>query len=108
MKEVFSGETVSGVVKLSWSGETLDTTLLPDGVREFSDGKKYHYLNVQNRGIPTPAELRQWKLDWEEFFGKPADSYFYEKKCTLYKKFSGPGFDGELYRQNNAPGWIFC
>lgn len=104
MKEVFSGETVSGTVKLSWSGETIDTTTLADGVREFFDGEKYHYLNVHNHGTPGPAETEQWKKDWEGFFGKPADSYVYEKKCTLYKKFSGPGFDGELYRQSNAPG----
>ena len=80
MKEVFSGETVSGTVKLSWSGETIDTTTLADGVREFFDGEKYHYLNVHNHGTPGPAETEQWKKDWEGFFGKPADSYVYEKK----------------------------
>ena len=104
MKEVFSGETVSGKVKLAWSGEIIDTTLLADGVREFSDGKKYYYLNVNNHGTPSKEELAQWKADWEEFFGSFADNYSYEKKCTLYKKFTTDTYDGELYRHANAPG----
>ena len=104
MKEVFSGETVSGSVKLSWSQEIIDTTSLPDGVREFYDGKTYYYLNVQNQGKPSEAEVEKWKKQWDEFFGAPDASYVYEKKCELYKTFSGPGFKGELYRQNNAPG----
>lgn len=104
MREVFSGDTVSGSVKAAWSSEVIDTTLLADGVREFFDGQKYHYLNVQNQGKPDSCEVERWQKEWTSFFGAPADDYVYEKKCTLYKKFSGPGFEGELYRQNNAPG----
>ena len=80
MKEVFSGETVSGSVKLSWSQEIIDTTSLPDGVREFYDGKTYYYLNVQNQGKPSEAEVEKWKKQWDEFFGAPDASYVYEKK----------------------------
>lgn len=104
MKEVFSGDTVSGKVKLSWSGEIIDTALLADGVREFTDGKKYYYLNVRNQGKPSEAEVEEWKKNWTAFFGVPSETYSYEKKCTLYKKFSTDDFDGELYHQANAPG----
>lgn len=104
MKEVFSGETVSGKVKLSWSGEICDTTLLADGVREFADGEKYHYLNVNNHGKPSEKEIAEWKKEWREFFGTFSDTYTYQKECTLYKKFSTDTYDGELYRHANAPG----
>ena len=39
MKEVRSGETVSGVVKPAWSEKPLDTTTLPDGVRAIPSPK---------------------------------------------------------------------
>ena len=106
MKEVHSGETVSGVVKPAWSDSALDTTALPDGVREFTDGKKFYYLNVLNGSLPGPAEVARWKEEWAEMLGRPAPDYEFPRKCELYFKFSQPGYDGELYRQNNAPGKV--
>ena len=106
MREVFSGETVSGIVRASWSGEIIDTSSLADGVREFRSGDKYFYLNVQNSGAPDAAVCDMWRREWDALLGKPADNYRYEKKCTLYKTFSGNGFKGELYRQANAPGKV--
>ena len=107
MREVFSGETVSQQVKLSWSKEIIDTALLPDGVREFEHEGKYYYLNVQNNPLPGRDELQRWKKEWEGFFGKPADTYVYEKKRTLVKKFAACGLTGELYHISNGPDGRF-
>lgn len=90
MKEVRSGETVSGAVRPVWSGEVLDTTRLPDGVREFRSGDKYYYLNVQNGPLPGPAEVARWKDEWAKMLGTPAPDYEFPRKCELYFKFSQP------------------
>ena len=106
VREVHSGETVSGVVKPVWSEKTIDTAALPDGVREFGDGKKFYYLDVRNGPLPGPAETARWKEEWAKMLGTPASNYDFPRKCELYFKFSRPGYDGELYRQNNAPGKV--
>ena len=87
IKEVFSGETVSGTVRLGWSGETIDTSKLADGVREFFYKDTPHYLNVLNGPIPGADVLAEWKKEWEKMVGTPSD-YDFERKTVLFSNFS--------------------
>lgn len=105
MKKVHNGETVSGKVCLEWSGRIIDTALLADGVREFIFNGKSYYLNVCNAPLPDKEMLEQWRTDWAEMIGTPSE-YDFEHKSVMIKEFSGSGFKGELYLQNNAPGKV--